>query len=35
MGKSAVARAKGKQLGIASEEDVERLSDEHRRKKRR
>ena len=28
-------RAKGKKLGIASEEDVERLSDEYRRNKRR
>ena len=28
-------RAKGRSLGITSEADVERLSDEHRRKKRR
>jgi Arc/MetJ-type ribon-helix-helix transcriptional regulator len=28
-------RAKGKALGITSEADVERLSDEHRRRKKR
>jgi Arc/MetJ-type ribon-helix-helix transcriptional regulator len=31
----ARARAKGRALGIASEADVERLSDEHRGQKRR
>jgi Arc/MetJ-type ribon-helix-helix transcriptional regulator len=31
----ARTRAKGRALGIASEADVERLSDEHRRQKRR
>lgn len=31
----ARTRAKGKALGITSEADVERLSDEHRRDKRR
>jgi Arc/MetJ-type ribon-helix-helix transcriptional regulator len=31
----ARSRAKGRALGITSEADVERLSDEHRRKKRR
>ena len=31
----ARTRAKGQSLGIASEADVERLSDEHRRQKRR
>jgi hypothetical protein len=31
----ARARAKGRALGIASEADVQRLSDEHRGQKRR
>jgi predicted transcriptional regulator len=31
----ARTRAKGEALGITSERDVERLSDEHRRQKRR
>jgi len=31
----ARTRAKGRALGITSEADVERLSDEHRRQKRR
>jgi Arc/MetJ-type ribon-helix-helix transcriptional regulator len=31
----ARTRAKGRALGIATEADVERLSDEHRRQKRR
>jgi Arc/MetJ-type ribon-helix-helix transcriptional regulator len=31
----ARSRAKGRALGITSEDHVERLSDEHRRKKRR
>jgi Arc/MetJ-type ribon-helix-helix transcriptional regulator len=31
----ARARAKGRALGVTSEADVERLSDEHRRRKRR